>query len=245
MFKAIMNTMRARKMLPRVSETERAALEAGTVWIDGEFFRGNPDFFQLLAEPYPPLNPEEQALVDGPTREICRRVDPWQLSVTRELPEDVLRYLREQGFYGFSVPAEYGGRPMGALAKSVVMGMLAPAAGAVSTVVVIPNSLGPAELLAEYGTEAQKAKYLPRLASGELTPCFALTEPTAGSDAAPSRPRRWPSRTRMARSSCGLISASSTSPWHPSLISSASPYSCTIRTGCSAGTSGQGSPWCC
>lgn len=184
MFKAIMNTMRARKMLPRVSETERAALEAGTVWIDGEFFRGNPDFFQLLAEPYPPLNPEEQALVDGPTREICRRVDPWQLSVTRELPEDVLRYLREQGFYGFSVPAEYGGRPMGALAKSVVMGMLAPAAGAVSTVVVIPNSLGPAELLAEYGTEAQKAKYLPRLASGELTPCFGLTELTAGSDAA-------------------------------------------------------------
>lgn len=184
MFKWIMNTLRARKMLPRVSETERAALDAGTVWIDGEFFRGDPDFYQLLAEPYPPLTPDEQALLDGPTREVCRRVDPWQLSVTRELPEDVLQYLREQGFYGFNVPEEYGGRPAGALAKSVIMGMLAPATGAVSTIVVIPNSLGPAELLVDYGTEAQKAKYLPRLASGELTPCFGLTELTAGSDAA-------------------------------------------------------------
>lgn len=184
MFKAMMNTMRAKGLLPKVSDTERAALEAGTVWIDGEFFRGNPDFFALLAQPYPKLTPEEQALVDGPTQEVCRRVDPWQLSVTRELPEDVIQYLREQGFYSFNVPKEYGGIPMGALAKSVIMGMLSPATGAVSTVVVIPNSLGPAELLAHYGTEEQKAKYLPRLASGELTPCFGLTEPTAGSDAA-------------------------------------------------------------
>jgi acyl-CoA dehydrogenase len=184
MFKALMDTMRAKGLLPKVSDTERAALEAGTVWIDGEFFRGNPDFFQMLAEPYPRLRPDEQAMVDGPTKEVCRRVDPWQLSVTRELPEDVLQYLREQGFYGFNVPEEYGGKPMGALAKSVIMGMLSPATGAISTVVVIPNSLGPAELLAHYGTEEQKAKYLPRLASGELTPCFGLTEPTAGSDAA-------------------------------------------------------------
>lgn len=184
MFRLIMKTLRNRKMLPRVSETERAALDAGTVWIDGEFFRGDPDFYQLLAEAYPPLTPEEQALVDGPTREVCRQVDPWQLSLTRELPEKVLQYLREQGFYGFNVPEEYGGTPAGALAKSVIMGMLAPATGAVSTIVVIPNSLGPAELLVDYGTEAQKAKYLPRLASGELTPCFGLTELTAGSDAA-------------------------------------------------------------
>lgn len=245
MLKRVMEQLRARNMLPRVSDTEQAALEAGTVWIEGEFFRGDPDFYRLLAEPYPELTPEERALLDGPAREVCRRVDAWRLGVTRELPSEVLQYLREQGFYGFNVPAEYGGRPVGALAKSVIIGMLTPATGAVATVVVIPNSLGPAELLADYGTEAQKSRYLPRLASGELTPCFALTEPTAGSDAAPSRPRRWPSRTRMARSSCGLISASSTSPWHPSLISSASPYSCTIRTGCSAGTSGQGSPWCC
>jgi acyl-CoA dehydrogenase len=184
MFRTIMKTMRARKMLPRVSATERAALDAGTVWIDGDFFRGDPDFYKLLAEPYPRLTPEEQALVDGPTREVCARVDPWQVSLTRQLPEDVLQYLREQGFYGFNVPAEYGGKPVGALAKSVIMGMLTPPTGAVSTIVVIPNSLGPAELLADYGTEAQKAQYLPRLASGELTPCFGLTELTAGSDAA-------------------------------------------------------------
>lgn len=184
MFKALMHALRAKRLLPRVSDTERAALDAGTVWIDGEFFRGNPDFFRLLAEPYPRLRPDEQAMVDGPTREVCRRVDRWQLGVTRELPDDVLQYLREQGFYGFNVPSEYGGTPLSAVAKSVILGMLAPATGAVSAVVVIPNSLGPAELLAHYGTDEQKAKYLPRLASGELTPCFGLTEPTAGSDAA-------------------------------------------------------------
>ena len=184
MIKLLMQTIKARGLLPKVSDTERAALEAGTVWIDGEFFSGNPNFDRLLAEPYPGLSEHERSLAEGPTEEVCRRVDSWQLSVTRELPRDVLQYLREQGFFGFNVPAEYGGTPLGALAKSVIMGKLGPAAGAVAMVVVIPNSLGPAELLAHYGTPAQKDKYLRRLASGELVPCFGLTEPGAGSDAA-------------------------------------------------------------
>ncbi|RFA26554.1 acyl-CoA dehydrogenase [Alkalilimnicola ehrlichii] len=184
MFKALMNTIKAKGMLPKVSDTERAALEAGTVWVDGEFFSGNPDIERLRQAPYPTLTEDERALVQGPAEEVCRRVDAWQLDVTRELPEDVLAYLREQGFYSFNVPEEYGGKPMGAFAKSVIMGKLGPATGAVSTIVTIPNSLGPAELLAHYGTQAQKDKYLRRLAKGELTPCFGLTEPTAGSDAA-------------------------------------------------------------
>ena len=187
MYKNLMNWIKAKGLLPRVSDTERAALEAGTVWVDGEFFSGNPDFKRMLSEAYPKLTEDEQALVDGPTREICRRVDTWQLSLTRTLPEDVMTYLKEQGFCGFNVPKEYGGKPQGALAKSVIMGMLGPAAGAISTVVVIPNSLGAAELLTEYGTDEQKKKYLSRLASGELMPCFGLTEPTAGSDAASIR----------------------------------------------------------
>lgn len=184
MFEALMRTIKARGLLPKVSDTERAALEAGTVWVDGEYFSGNPDFRRLLAEPYPSLSPEERAMAEGPTDEVCRRVDPWELSVTRELPADVIRYLKEQGFYSFNVPKAYGGKPLGALAKSVIMSKLGPATGAVATVVVIPNSLGPAELLAHYGTQAQKDRYLARLARGELTPCFGLTEPTAGSDAA-------------------------------------------------------------
>lgn len=184
MFKSLMNAIKRAGFLPKVSETERAALEAGTVWIDGEFFSGNPNFRRMLEQPYPGLTDEERAIVDGPTEEVCRRVDEWELALTRELPEDVIQYLKQQGFYGFSVPKEYGGKPLGALAKSVIMGKLGPATGAIAMVVLIPNSLGPAELLADYGTEAQKRQYLPRLASGELTPCFGLTEATAGSDAA-------------------------------------------------------------
>ena len=184
MFEQLMKTLKAKGMLPKVSDTERAALEAGTVWVDGEFFSGDPDFGRMLRQPYPVLTPEERHYAEELSDEVCRRSDAWEQGVTRQLPDDVLRYLREHGFYAFNVPKEYGGQPLGAFAKSVIMGKLGAAAGAVSTVVVIPNSLGPAELLAHYGTKAQKEKYLPRLASGELTPCFGLTEPGAGSDAA-------------------------------------------------------------
>lgn len=184
MFNWLMKTIKARGMLPKVSATERAALDAGTVWIDGDFFTGKPNWQNILEQPYPRLSDAEQAYAGPAADEVCRQVDDWQLAVTRELPTDVLNYLKKEGFYGFNVPEQYGGKPLGAFAKSVIMGKLQPATGAVSTVVVIPNSLGPAELLADYGTEEQKKTYLPRLASGELTPCFGLTELTAGSDAA-------------------------------------------------------------
>src|SRR5690606_2787623 len=118
MFNALMNSIKAKGILPKVSDTERAALEAGTIWVDGEFFSGKPDFQRMLAEPYPQLSSYERSIADGPTDEVCRRVDAWRLNVTRELPDDVIKYLKEQGFYGFNVPKEYGGKPLGALAKS-------------------------------------------------------------------------------------------------------------------------------
>lgn len=186
MFARLLKTIRAANVLPRISETERAALEAGSVWVEGEFFSGNPDFQRMLGEAYPQLPPDEQAFLDGPVEELCHRVDTWKLQQSRTVPEAIWRFMREQGFFGLIIPRQYGGRGMSTLGRSAVM-MKTTVLGAASPLVVIPNTLGAAELLLEYGTAAQKEHYLPRLARGEYVPCFALTEPTAGSDAASIR----------------------------------------------------------
>ena len=183
MFAKLLNVIKNAGMLPRISDTERAALEAGDVWVDGQFFSGNPDFKQMLAESYPKLSAEEQAFLDGPCEELCHMVDAWKLQETRRIPEDVWQFMRDKGFFGLIIPKEYGGFGMSTLGRSSVM-MKTASTGAVGSLVVIPNTLGAAELLMEYGTEEQKQQYLPRLATGELVPCFGLTEPTAGSDAA-------------------------------------------------------------
>lgn len=183
MFSKLMNILKNAGMLPRISETERAALEAGDVWVDGEFFTGNPDFKQMLSEAYPQLSEEEQAFLDGPCEELCHMVNLWDLQETRKIPENVWQFMRDKGFFGLIIPKEYGGFGMSTLGRSAVM-MKTATTGAVGSLVVIPNTLGAAELLMEYGTDEQKQNYLPRLATGELVPCFALTEPTAGSDAA-------------------------------------------------------------
>jgi acyl-CoA dehydrogenase len=175
---------RRKNLVPRISATEREALEAGTVWIDGALFSGRPDFRRLLREPYPRLTDEEQAFLDGPVEDVCRMVDEWELERTRELPPTVLPFLREHGFFGLTVPREYGGKAFSALACSEVFGKLATRSLGLSAYVLIPNSVGPAELLVAYGTSEQKERYLPRLARGQEIPCFALTEPEAGSDAA-------------------------------------------------------------
>ncbi len=178
---------RRKGLVPRISDTERQALEAGTVWVDGELFSGRPDFRRLLAEPYPQLTERALAFLDGPVEEVCAMVDEWEMSRTRELPAEVWRYLKEKRFFGLAIPEEYGGHGFSALALSTIFGKLASRSLGLSAVVLIPNSVGPGELLLAYGTQEQKAHYLPRLARGDEIPCFTLTEPEAGSDAASIR----------------------------------------------------------
>jgi len=184
MFGLLMNWMKANKILPQISDTERQALEAGSVWIDGEFFGGNPDFRRMLAENYDRLSSEEQAFIDGPCEELCRMCDRYEIARTRKVPDEVLAFLKREGFMSFLIPKEYGGKQFSKLAISTIMAKVMPFNAAVGTFVVIPNTLGAAELLIQYGTAEQKSHYLPRLARGEYVPCFGLTEPTAGSDAA-------------------------------------------------------------
>ena len=172
------------KALPPMSSTERAAIEAGTVWWDAELFRGNPDWDILLKTPAPKLSAAEQVFLDGPVEELCAMLDDWQIShALHDLPPEVWAFIKQQGFFAMIIPASYGGLEFSAYAHSCVIQKIASRSSAAAVTVMVPNSLGPAELLLAYGSEAQKSHYLPRLASGEEVPCFALTAPTAGSDA--------------------------------------------------------------
>jgi len=168
-----------------MSQTEREALEAGTVWWDAELFSGHPKWETLLQTPVPTLSAAEQAFLDGPTENLCRLVDDWRITEDwHDLPTEVWRFIKEQGFLGMIIPTRYGGLEFSALAHSAVIMKLASRSVTAAVTVMVPNSLGPAELLLRYGTDAQKTSYLPRLARGEEVPCFALTGPDAGSDAA-------------------------------------------------------------
>lgn len=184
MFEKLMHWMQANHVLPRISDTERQALEAGDVWIDGEFFAGNPDFKRMLGSRYGRLSDEEQAFMDGPVNELLSRADCNEIALSRRVPQDIVDYMAEAGFFGLIIPKAYGGKEFSTLARSAIMAKVTPHSGILSAYVVIPNTLGAAELLVEYGTDEQKNHYLPRLAKGEYLPCFGLTEPTAGSDAA-------------------------------------------------------------
>ncbi len=184
MFSAIMKLMRDKKMLPRISDTESQALEAGTVWIDGDIFSGKPDFGAMLKHPYNRLSQEEQAFLDGPTEELCLMTDRYEVERSRKVPDATLDFIKRQGFMGLLIPKQYGGKEFSTLAISSIMAKINAYSPTVGTFVVIPNSLGAAELLKHYGTQEQKQAYLPKLASGEYVPCFGLTELTAGSDAA-------------------------------------------------------------
>ncbi|MBX9964429.1 MAG: acyl-CoA dehydrogenase [Burkholderiales bacterium] len=173
-----------RKVLPQVSQTEQEALDAGTVWWDGDLFSGRPDWKRLLAFPKPTLSAEEQAFMDGPVEEFCAMLDDWEVShELNDLPPDAWQYIKDRGFLGMIIPKQYGGLGFSALAHSAVVTKLATRSATGTVSVMVPNSLGPAELLLHYGTEAQKNHYLPRLAKGLEMPCFALTGPDAGSDA--------------------------------------------------------------
>ena len=173
------------KVLPPMSQTEREAIEAGTVWWDGELFSGKPDWRRLLDAPRPTLTPEERGFLDNEVETLCGMTTEWETTnVHRDLPPHVWQYIKDKGFLGLGIPKEYGGKGFSAYAHSRVMIKLSTHSGAVSVSVMVPNSLGPGELLAHYGTDEQKRHYLPRLAMGLEIPCFALTNPTAGSDAA-------------------------------------------------------------
>ena len=176
---------RVRRMLPPISDTEREALEAGGLWWDAELLSGKPCWAKLLAPGMPRLSDAEQAFLDGPVNELCRMVDDWQINFEqRALPEPIWTFLAQQGFFGMIIPARYGGLGFSALAHSEVVSRVASRSIAVAVTLMVPNSLGPGELLLEFGTEVQKDWYLPRLADGREIPCFALTSQEAGSDAA-------------------------------------------------------------
>ncbi|PJK11837.1 acyl-CoA dehydrogenase [Lysobacteraceae bacterium NML95-0200] len=172
------------RILPPLSDTERTALESGTVGFEGELFSGMPDWQALLAQPKPELTAEEQAFLDGPTETLCQMVNNWEIDHVRaDLPPELWDYIKRNKFFGLNIPREYGGLGFSALMNHKVIQKLASISSVVSSTVGVPNSLGPAELLMHYGTEAQKRYYLPRLADGREVPCFALTGPFAGSDA--------------------------------------------------------------
>ena len=184
MFSLVMNWMRDNKILPQISDTERQALEAGDVWIDGQFFGGNIDFQTILDEAYDTLPANEQAFLDGPVEELLNMANGYEIQRKRVVPPEIIDFMGKNGFFAMQIAKEYGGMPFSTQGKSAVMAKITPYSGALSALVVIPNSLGAAELLGHYGTEEQKKYYLPKLATGEFMPCFGLTEPTAGSDAA-------------------------------------------------------------
>ncbi|MFT5131612.1 MAG: acyl-CoA dehydrogenase [Gammaproteobacteria bacterium] len=170
--------------LPPISETEREAIDAGTVWWEGEIFTGNPDWDKLLSSGLPSLTEEEQAFLDGPVNELCKMVEPWNVHYsTADIPEQVVQHIKDERFLGMIIPKEYGGLDLSAVAQAKVLTRLSTCGSVVATFIGVPNSLGPGELLIKYGTEKQKDYYLPRLARGEEIPCFALTAPLAGSDA--------------------------------------------------------------
>jgi acyl-CoA dehydrogenase len=174
-----------KRALPGISETERQALEAGDVWWDAELLSGRPDWRMLLRD-VPPygLTGEEQAFVDGPVSELCALIDDWRINFElRRLPPEIWAFLKRHKFFGMIIPKQYGGLGFSAAAHSEVVARISTRSAAVAVTVMVPNSLGPGELLLEYGTEEQKNHYLPRLADGREIPSFGLTSPEAGSDA--------------------------------------------------------------
>jgi acyl-CoA dehydrogenase len=173
-----------KKVLPAMSQTEKEALDAGTVWWEAELFKGKPDWNKLHAIQNPQLSAEEQAFLDGPVNEVCAMVNDYQVThELADLPPEVWQYLKDNKFFAMIIKKKYGGLEFSAYAQSLVLQKLTGVSGVLSSTVGVPNSLGPGELLQHYGTTDQKDYYLPRLAEGKEIPCFALTSPEAGSDA--------------------------------------------------------------
>jgi len=175
----------ARNALPELSDTERDAIEAGESWWDAELFSGDPDWRRFRSIRRPELTAEEQRFLDGPCERLCGMVNDWTINRERgDLPPEVWRLMKDEKFFGMIVPKHYGGLEFSAFAHSEIVRYLATRSIAAAVTVMVPNSLGPGELLLQFGTEAQKDHWLPRLADGREIPAFGLTSEEAGSDAA-------------------------------------------------------------
>lgn len=173
-----------KKNLPKISSTELQALKAGTVGWDAELFNGKPDWKKLFAYSAPKLTPEEKAFLDGPTEELCQKINDWQIThVDGDMPKSLWKFIKDKGFWSLIIPKKFGGKAFSAYAHSEILSKIYGVSVTVGSTVNVPNSLGPAELILKYGTDEQKEYYLPRLAKGKEIPCFALTAPDAGSDA--------------------------------------------------------------
>lgn len=181
--KPVMKLLAKLGAVPEISETEKVAIEAGDTWLDKELFSGKIDFKKVLAEPWVRITDEEQKYVNEKVRRLCKMVDDWSVHQNRDLPEEVWEYLKKEKFFGMIIPKKYGGLEFSAKLNSEVVAILTSRSVPLAITVMVPNSLGPAELLLHYGTEEQKDYYLPRLADGREIPCFGLTESRAGSDA--------------------------------------------------------------
>lgn len=181
--RGIMKMLDKLGLLPTISPTEREAIEAGTVWMEGELFSGRPNFRKMLNAGLGELPPEAQSFLDNEVETLCSMVDDWEVWQRRGLPKEAWDYIKEKRFFGLIIPEEYGGHGFGASVNSAVVAKTSSASGTLGITVMVPNSLGPAELLMHYGTDEQKDFWLPKLAKGEAIPAFALTEPGAGSDA--------------------------------------------------------------
>lgn len=175
--------IKALGLLPKISETEKIALTSGTVWVDGELFSGRPNFKWIFSQKYPKLSEEEKNFMNNEVEEACKMYSDYDIQRNRDLPADLWQFLKDKKFFGMIIPKEYGGLGFSAYGHSCVIEKLASRSVTLAISVMVPNSLGPAELLLHYGTKEQREHYLPRLADGRDLPCFALTEPTAGSDA--------------------------------------------------------------
>ncbi len=172
------------KNLPPVSRTEQEALDSGDVWWDAELFSGKPNWNRLYGLASFSLTPEEQAFIDGPTEQLCEMIDDWKIThELLDLPEEIWDFIKKERFWGMIIPKRYGGLEFSALAHSQVIMKISSRSTTAAVTVMVPNSLGPGQLLLEYGSEQEKEHFLPRLATGEEIPCFALTGPEAGSDA--------------------------------------------------------------
>ena len=175
--------LRKGKFFPQISRTERSALEAGKTWIEKEFFSGRPHLKNLFSPSYAQLTEEEKNFLNNETDTLCSMIDDWSIYKTRKIPQEVDQYIRKNKFLGINIPKSYGGLGFSHLAHGRILEKICSRSYAVGIYVMVPNSLGPGELLLRYGTKEQRKYYLPRLADGREIPCFGLTEPRAGSDA--------------------------------------------------------------